>query len=183
MLIKTMLMPAITTRTAMKFAPRIILLSGLLVATLDILSAFIDYYIASGKNPLLVLLYVASGALGKSAMTGGAATMLIGLLFHYLIAFTFTIFFFWLYARTGLWRGNWIITGIGYGIFIWLIMNLMVVQLSGAPHAPIAAMKAGKIAKSALILICMIGLPLSFIAHKYRPNIFLEQENSDLQTL
>jgi len=178
-----MLMPAITTRTAMKFSPRVILLSGLLVATLDILSAFIDYYIASGKNPLLVLLYVASGALGKSAMTGGAATMLLGLLFHYLIAFTFTIFFFWLYARTGLLRGNWIITGIGYGIFIWLIMNLMVVQLSGAPHAPIAAMKAGKIAKSALILICMIGLPLSFIAHKYRPNIFLEQENSDLQTL
>jgi len=176
-------MPVISTPAPVKFPLQLIFFSGLLVGTLDILSAFTDYYIASGKNPLLVLLYVASGAIGKSALSGGAGTMLMGLLFHYFIAFTFTILFFWLYARTSLLHGNWIITGIGYGIFIWLIMNLIVVQLSGAPHAPIAALKAGKIAKSALILICMIGLPLSFIARKYKPNIFLEKDSNDLQTL
>ncbi len=48
-----------------------------------------------------------------------------------------------------------------------MVMNLIVVQLSKAPHAPIKDMKVGKVLKSAAILIFMIGLPLSFIARKY----------------
>ena len=159
------------------------MLSGLLVGTLDILSAFTDYYIASGKNPLLILPYIASGAFGKPALSGGAGMMLMGLLFHYIIAFSFTLFFFWLCSRTHILPGNWLLRGVVYGIFTWIIMNLIVVQLSGTPHGPISAMKTGKIIKSALILICMIGLPLSFIAHRYRPNIFIEPEETDLQPL
>ncbi|MFT3935806.1 MAG: hypothetical protein QM726_19415 [Chitinophagaceae bacterium] len=154
------------TPTGKTFSNRTVLLSGLLVGTLDILSAFVDVYFSSGKNPLVVLPFIASGAFGKPALAGGAGMMLIGLLFHYLIAFSFTVFFFWIYKRIGLAAAPWIVTGILYGIFIWLIMNLIVVQLSAAPHAPISAMKWPKIIKSALILICMIGLPLSYIAHK-----------------
>ena len=137
------------------------------MGTLDILSAFVDVYISTGKNPIIVLPFIASGLFGKSVLTGGAGIMVLGLLFHYLIAFTFTIFFFWIYPRLKLFSLNWILTGIGYGIFIWLIMNLIVVQLSAAPHAAISAMKPIKILKSSLILICMLGLPLSYIAHKF----------------
>ena len=160
-----MISPAISQ--PQKFPARIILLSGLLVGTLDIASAFVDVYISTGKNPLIVLPFIASGLLGKPALEGGAGIMLLGLLLHYIIAFTFTIFFFRIYPQLKLSSVNWILGGIGYGIFIWLIMNLIVVQLSGAPHGPISAMKAVKILKSSLILICMIGLPLSYIAHKY----------------
>ncbi|MEP6584520.1 MAG: hypothetical protein ABJA90_09645 [Ginsengibacter sp.] len=146
---------------------KVILLAGLLVGTLDILSAFVDYYFTTGKNPLLVLNYVASGALGQAALTGGAGTMLLGLLFHYLFALFFTVFFFWLYSRLDFLSRNRIITGIGYGLFVWIIMNLIVVQLCKAPHASIEDMKAEKVLKSAIILIVMIGLPLSFIAKRY----------------
>jgi hypothetical protein len=145
----------------------IILSTGLIVGTLDIVSAFVDYYIATGKNPLAVLPYIASGAFGDSALSGGAGMMIAGLFFHYIIAYSFTIFFFWLYPRASFFSINRILTGIGYGIFIWLVMNLVVVQLSAAPHSPIPAMKPLKILKSMGILIFMIGLPLSFIAYNY----------------
>ena len=72
---------------------KIVLLSGLLVGTLDICSAFIDYYIATGKNPFGILTFVASGVLGKTIFPGNAGTMLLGLLFHYIIAFSFTLLF------------------------------------------------------------------------------------------
>ena len=148
----------------------VILLAGLFVGTLDILSAFVDYFINTGKNPLLVLKYVASGAFGESAFTGGPEIMVLGLLFHYLFALFFTFLFFWLYSRINFLSKNKIITGIVYGLFVWMVMNLIVVQLCRAPHAPIKDMKAEKILKSAIILIVMIGLRLSFIANKYFSN-------------
>ena len=149
----------------------LVLMAGLLVGTLDISSAFIDYYLSTGKNPLNVLPYIASGAVGQQALAGGKPMMVLGLVFHYIIAYSFTGFFFLLYPLRGYMPANRVLTGILYGLFIWLVMNLLVVQLSLAPHAPIAAMKAGKVIKSLLILICMIGLPLSFIAAIKRPAI------------
>jgi len=58
---------------------------------------------------------------------------------------------------------NRILTGIAYGIFIWCIMNFLVLPLSNIP-SPITY-KVSKVIKATLILIVMIGLPLSFIAY------------------
>ena len=154
-------------QTPFSSAPKTILLAGLLVGTLDILSAFVDYYIATGKNPLIVLTFIAGGAFGKSAFSGGAGMMIMGLLFHYFIAYSFTLFFFWLYPRLAGLSKNRIIIAIAYGIFIWCVMNLIVIQLSALPHRPISQMKFYKIIKAMLILIFMIGFPLSFIVHGY----------------
>ena len=153
--------------TSRKVSFAIILTAGLVAGTLDISSAFIDYYIGTGKNPLGILNYVASGAFGKSTPFGNTGMMIAGLVFHYIIAFSFTIFFFWLYTRIPFLSANRILTGLLYGIFVWLIMNLIVVQLSNAPHAAIKDMKLARVTKSMLILIFMIGMPLSFIAYNY----------------
>ena len=153
--------------TAVHFSAKTIFLGGLLAGTLDILSAFIDYGLNTGKNPLTILNYIASGILGKDVIpNGGAGIMIAGLLLHYFIAFSFTIFFFWLCKRTNFLHVQWVLRGILYGIFIWVVMNLVVVQLSAVPHGPISAMKFGKALKAALILICMIGLPLSYIVYR-----------------
>jgi len=167
-----------TNKAFSKFPVRLWLLSGLLAGTLDILSAFTDLYISTGKNPLIVLPFIASGALGKAALNGGTGMMLLGLLFHYCIAFAFTAFFFWLCTGTRLLALHWIPRGIAYGIFIWLVMNLLVLQLSAAQHVMPAAMKWSKIFKSALILICMIGLPISYIAHWYANAAATAKKNS-----
>jgi uncharacterized membrane protein YagU involved in acid resistance len=142
-----------------------IVLAGLLVGTLDILAAFIDVYIATGKSPLIVLNYIASGIMGKTAFAGGAGMAFLGLLLHFVIAFAFTFLFFWLYSKSNLLSKNLVVTGIIYGVFIWLVMNLMVVPLSNVNHTPLSAMKIQKVLKAVLILIFMIGLPLSFITN------------------
>jgi hypothetical protein len=144
----------------------VILLSALLVGTLDILAAFTDFYISTGKNPLtLISKYIASGVLGKSALTGGNGMIVLGLLLHYIIATLFTIFFFFIYPRFAFLQKNWIFTGILYGIFAWAVMRFLVVPLSNTPpQKPLQLVNA---LKSASILIVMIGLPLAFIAKSY----------------
>ncbi len=68
-----------------------VLKAGFIVGTLDILAAFINYYINTGKSPEPVLKFIASGVFGKSAFTIGNEMLAWGLLFHYGIAFIFTI--------------------------------------------------------------------------------------------
>lgn len=161
-------MPVNPPAAPLSFPAKTIFQSGLIVGTLDILSAFVDYYVNTGKNPLTILNYISSGIFGPAVIAnGGAGMMITGLLLHYFIAFSFTLFFFWLCSKTSLVGMNWIPRGILYGIFIWVIMNLVVVQLSRVPHGPISAMKWNKILKAALILICMIALPLSYIVYRF----------------
>ncbi|HVE60655.1 MAG TPA: hypothetical protein VNA26_02470, partial [Chitinophagaceae bacterium] len=72
-----------------------ILKAGLLVGTLDILAAFLDYYISTNKNPLNVFTFIASGVFGKKAFTGGSSMIILGAVFHFIIALAFTLFFFY----------------------------------------------------------------------------------------
>jgi uncharacterized membrane protein YagU involved in acid resistance len=152
--------------TIKKIPFKTILLSGLLVGTLDILAACTDFYIATDKNPVAVLNYVASGIIGKDAFAGGTSIALLGLLCHYIIAFSFTFFFFWLYGKTSFLSKNRIVTAVVYGLFMWLVTTLIVLPLSNVPHTPLSAIKFSKALKAIGILVFMIGLPLSFIAYK-----------------
>lgn len=140
-----------------------ILAAGLLVGALDICAACLQYYIKTGKNPDNVLKFVASGVFGKEAFTGGALMSVCGLLFHFLIAFIFTTFFFFIYPRLKFLSFNVIITAILYGVFTWTVMNRIVLPLSNTPPLPFtwtgAAIAAG-------ILTLCIGLPLSIIAKR-----------------
>jgi len=138
--------------------------SSLLVGTLDILTALIKYYLTAGKNPLFIFKYIASGILGMDAFSGGTSIILIGLLLHYIIAMAFTALFYLLYIRITLLSKNKIITGVIYGIFIWLVMNLVIVPLSNTPKSPFNFSHA---LQEMIILIVMIGLPLSFLAHYF----------------
>ncbi len=141
-----------------------ILFSGLLAGTLDIATALIQYSVQTGKDPLFVLRYVASGVFGNDAFAGGVHMAGWGLFFHFVIAFSFTVFFFVIYPKLGFLAKNRVLTGIFYGIFMWIVMNLGVLPLSGVPQSPF---DAGRATRGALILICMIGLPLSFIAGRF----------------
>ena len=141
-----------------------IIKAGLIVGTLDILAAFAYNFMKSGVSPSNILRYVASGVLGNAAFSGGNIAIFSGLLFHYIIAFAFTIFFFWLFPKLNLSAKNTLLTGILYGIFIWVIMNLVVVPFSNVPKQPFNAVNA---AMNAVILIVCIGIPLSFMANRF----------------
>ena len=141
-----------------------IIKAWLIVGTLDISSAFIYYFIKTGNNPLTILNYIASAILGKEAFSGGTMIRLLGLFLHYFIAFSFTIFFFWLFPKIKIFSKNKILTGIVYGIFVWAVMNLVVVPLSNIAARPFNVVSA---IINAVILIVCIGIPLSFMASKF----------------
>src|SRR3954447_24185482 len=102
-----------------------IIQAGLIAGTLDILSAFIYYYIRTGKTNFLVIFkFIASGIFGKEAGEGGTGMILTGFILHYAIAFAFTFFFFWLYPKVNIMSKNRIVTAIVYGLFVWCVMNL-----------------------------------------------------------
>lgn len=143
----------------------VILLSGLLVGTLDILAAFIDVYIATGRGPEGICRYIASGVFGNDAFTGGSAMIIWGLIFHFIIAFSFTIFFFWLYRNMKFVRRFPVPAAILYGIFMWAITQRVVVPLSNTP--PGGGFHILKALKAIAILIVMISLPLTIIARKF----------------
>lgn len=103
--------------------------------------------------------------MGKSATTPGTTLIAIfGLALHYFIAFSFTIFFFLIYPKLKIMAWNKYVTAFVYGLFVWAIMNLVVVPLSNVTHGTFnlknAAINAG-------ILIIAIGLPVSLIAQVY----------------
>ena len=142
-----------------------ILQAGLIVGTLDILSAFIYYYIKTGKTNFLVIFkFIASGIFGKEAGAGGTAMILAGFILHYAIAFSFTVFFFWLYPKVKVMSRNRIVTAIVYGLFVWTLMNLVVVPMSNTVHRPFKI--EGAIINMCILIIC-IGLPLSFMANAF----------------
>lgn len=139
-----------------------IALSGLLVGSLDIIAALVNFYTRTGKDPVIVLKYIASAVFGSSAFSAGYKMAVFGLVFHFVVAFAWTIFFFLVYPKLKLLSWNRIVTGIIYGIFIWLIMNLIVVPITKASTGVFDLRQA---IVAVLILIGAIGLPLSFIAH------------------
>lgn len=140
------------------------LITGLIVGTLDITAALIKYYISTGKNPLFIFQYIASGILGSEAFSGGTSIVVLGLLLHYTIALIFTVLFCLLYKAYPIISKNNVLSGICYGIIIWCIMNFIVVPLSDTPKSTFNIFNA---IKELIILIVMIGIPLVFLANRF----------------
>lgn len=136
--------------------------AGLLAGTLDIIAACGVFNIRTGQDPIIVLRYVASGALGASAMTGGWATALLGLFFHFVIAFGWTTLFFLVLPKLP--KGSWIIYGLLYGIVVWLAMNLAVLPVTRITMRPFTW---DGVLIGATVLMFAIGLPVSYISHKH----------------
>ena len=138
--------------------------AGTIAGTLDIICALTQFYIRTGKNPAAVLKFIASGIFGKAAVTGGTEMALLGLLLHFIIAFTWTIIFFFFYPRIFHVAKNKIIAGLLYGLFIYAVMTRVVLPLSNTPEIPFNAVQA---VIGIIILMFAVGLPISFIVSRF----------------
>lgn len=144
---------------------RAIILTGLVAGTMDIVTATSWFTIRTGNNPVRVLQYISSAAFDKDlAYSGNILMIFLGLLFHYLIAYSWTFLFYLAYPRIGLLRANKFVVGIGYGIFVWTIMNRVVLPLS---RIPAITFDINQASIAASILIVCIGLPISIMASRY----------------
>jgi hypothetical protein len=145
-------------------AKKTILTAWLVAGTLDILAALTQFYIKTGKDPAIVLKYIARGIFGADAMKGGTGMMIWGLVFHYLIALGCTIAFFFLYPNVKIMRANKWLTAFVFGILSWVVTTRVIVPLSRITQAPFNLSAA---LQAMAILVVMIGLPLTFIIGKY----------------
>lgn len=136
----------------------------LIAGTLDILTAFANSYITRGVLPGRVLQFIASGVFGKTAFSGGVAMAGWGLIFHFLIAFACTAFFFLLYPQLPFLKGKIGLNSLLIGIVAWLVTNLAILPLANTPPVNHSSLS---VIKSVLILILCIGWPVSYMANRY----------------
>ena len=139
----------------------IILRAGIMAGVLDIMAAI--FLLAKG-NALGTLKFIASGVFGKAAFEGGAGMVLLGAVFHFSIALIFAAGYFMAYPQFPFLRKNKWINGIGFGLLVWSIMNLLVLPLSRAPQSPFAWQSA--LLNMAILIVC-IGMPVALLADRF----------------
>jgi hypothetical protein len=119
---------------------RAIVIGGLAVGVLDAVDGVAYFGLTAGQNPIQVLQYIASGALGASSFSGGLATAGLGALLHFVIATVVTSVFLLAWTRIPLLRTHWVAGGVTWGAIVWVVMNLVVVPNSGTPQMPLTAL-------------------------------------------
>ncbi len=140
---------------------KFVLTSALIVGSLDLLFAFLSSWWSSGTSPEGVVRYVASGLIGEKAFCSEFFLAIpIGIVIHYFIALFWTVVFFWAYTKFKWLSKQKIVVGIMFGIFVWLVMNVVILPLSLVPSFEYTW--SGAI-KGAVILIIAIGLPLAYL--------------------
>lgn len=145
------------------------LTAGLIAGALDITAACIQAYIKTGTAPEQVLKYVASGAVDPKAFSNDIMLAAVGLLVHFIIAISFTFFFFFLAKQIPSLVKYPIPIGILYGVFVWGTMRFIILPyISRLNPKPIVGQEAIKNAAIAagIIVIC-IGIPVVLLARKY----------------
>lgn len=138
-----------------------LLFSGFTAGTLDILCAII--FLADG-NAAGVLRFIAKGAMGNAALEGGTGMVLLGAVFHYIIAFCFAAGYFLVFPYIPFLRKQKIVSGLLYGIFIWIFMQYAVLPFTFNPPGPFSFEGSWK---NIVILMLAVGLPVSLITHKH----------------
>jgi hypothetical protein len=142
-----------------------ILLTGLLAGVLDGAGAVIVYLLRGGRTPARIFNYIASGVFGPAAMTGGTPIVIAGIGFHMLIAMGWTILFFLAARQFEVLRRHAIAAAVAYGIFVWVMMNRVVLPLSRVQMP--ATTTWNSIIVGALVLVVCVGLPISLGARRY----------------
>ena len=135
--------------------------AGLVAGILDITSAFV---IASIKHvgSMRMLQGITSGLIGPRSFEGGLATAACGLAIHFLIAFTVASVFYLASRRLTFLTQHAVVSGLLYGIVVYLFMYWVVIRLI----FPNAHPSLSRDVTAVLVHISLIGLPISLIVSR-----------------
>ena len=118
-----------------------------------------------GKTPFIsALQYIASGAMGNAAFTGGLATALLGLVLEFLMTIIIAGVFILSADRIPLLRQHVIVGSLLYGFGVFIVMVFIVLPLSAAP--PLPAPQIWLFIEIILEHILLIGLPLGILVRR-----------------
>lgn len=148
-----------------RFKP--VLYGGLTVGLLDGLAAVISAALR-GVSPTRVFQYIASGLLGRDSFQGGITTVLLGVLFHFLIAFTVATIYYAASRKLPLLLRQTIICGMAYGVMVYFAMQYLVLPFSAVTRGPFSL--TGML-QGVIIHILFVGLPAALVArHSAKEN-------------
>jgi hypothetical protein len=138
---------------------RAVMAAGLLSGALDLTAALINSR-RMGIAPVRVLQFIASGLLGPKSFNGGARTAALGVGAHFLIAFGASVVYYAASRQFDFLTEQAVVSGLFYGVAVYLFMNLMVLPLSAAPKRPVSISSA--LIGLVIIMLC-VGLPISLV--------------------
>jgi uncharacterized membrane protein YagU involved in acid resistance len=113
-------------------APVAILLGGFIAGTLDIGAAAL----INGRSPLVILLVIASGLLGKASFQGGLPAVMLGLVLQWLMSLIIAAIYILVSNRIAALKSHWLAGGLAYGLGVFVVMNYVVVPLSEIGRMP-----------------------------------------------
>ena len=138
---------------------------GLLCGIFDITQAMLAWGLLLNVPPYRILQAVASGALGGKAFALGWQSAVLGLFFHFVIAFGAATVY-WVASRSIRFMVERpLVAGIIYGECVYLFMNMVVVPLSQIGHRP--AMTLPQILTGPIGHAILVGPPIAFMARRY----------------
>jgi hypothetical protein len=142
-----------------------ILVGGLIAGTLDLTYAIVFSWV-HGHAPITIMQSVASGLLGNAAFDGGAATAALGVLSHYFIMFCAAAIFYFASGRFAFLTRRPVISGMVFGLCMYLVMTFVVLPLSAFPFPqrfPIDLVVA-----NLLVHMFLVGVPISLASKRAR---------------
>ena len=140
-----------------------ILVGGAICGALDITAAFVVYGLF-GLKPIPLLQGIAAGLLGPRSFTGGLSTAALGLLCHFVIAFSATAVYFAASRRLSFLLRNPVASGVLYGIAVYFFMRWVVVPLSAAKSGPFSLKMT---AIGLIIHVICVGWPIAFAVRRF----------------
>ena len=135
---------------------------GLAAGILDAVDGVIAFG-TQGLNPIQVLQYIASGALGKSAFQGGLATAALGAVFHFAIAWVAAAVFVLATRRLEILKTHAVPAGLLYGAAVYFFMNYLVLPLSAVAAS---TFHPGLFLNGVIGHALFVGLPISLFARR-----------------
>ena len=149
-------------------AGRALLYGTLAVGVLDLLDAFVFFWLRSGVRPVRILQSIAAGLLGRASFSGGWQTAALGFVLHFFIAFVVVLVYLMASRRLPVLRLHAVPAGLLYGIAVYLTMTFIVVPLSaaagGVPPWPVAL-------NGVLIHMFGVGLPAALAVKSAGPQV------------
>ena len=143
---------------------RAILVGGGAAGVLDAIDAIVAFKVVLGFDPIPIYQFVASGMLGPAAFSGGVGTAFVGLMVHFVIAFSAASVFVAAAVRWPALLERALPAGAVFGVGVWAFMNFVVISLSRIPPSPFnLALFLNGIVGHALF----VGIPISFAARAY----------------
>jgi uncharacterized membrane protein YagU involved in acid resistance len=142
---------------------RAVLVGGFVAGALDIAFA-ISFAAYNGATPVRLLQTVASGLLGKDAFAGGVPAAALGLALHFGMSFLWAGSYLALASRVPSIARHAGVSGVAFGIVVFLVMRLVVLPLSAFPYP--VTFKPLATVLDLLSHTLLFGLPIAWAARK-----------------